>query len=78
MTESIKIKDFCLFLDYKLIQTSPSRRQIKYSGIRKKNPQYYKSNYIYTFVYLDNWEILEFEFSNDGKFIKKILQDNEK
>ena len=78
MTESIKIKEIELFLDTKMIQTSPSGRQIKYSGIRKKNPEYYKSNYIYTFIYLDNFEILEFEYDSNGNFIKKILQDSDK
>jgi hypothetical protein len=73
--ESIKIKNVELLLNQS-IQISPNGREIRYSGIRKNGqvPDKWvngtlKSHWIYSFIYLDTGEIIEFEFDYFDKFI---------
>jgi hypothetical protein len=60
-------------------QTSPTGRKFRYSGIRKNEDvvpiwvdRVEKYHWIYSFIYLDNDEIFEFEADFFDKVIRKL------
>lgn len=80
--EFIKVKGNKHYLDFR-IQTTPSGKKMRYSGIRKAGIPFWdrksnteKSHWIYSFKLLDGG-FIEFEFDYFDIFLKIVEKDSD-